>query len=116
MATPYLRSPTWQILVDFLNIERAAGGQLKDIGTSHWQQPNTGATNESGFSTLPGGFHGSYGAGGFHDLGENAFFWSATEYDTGNAWLRYLSYNSSDVIRDNHFKGHGFSVRLVRDK
>jgi uncharacterized protein (TIGR02145 family) len=106
----------WRALVDCLGRESVAGGQLKETGTTHWQMPNTDATNESGFSTLPGGFHGSYGAGNFHDIGENAFFWSATEYDTDNAWLRYLSYNNSGVTRDSHFKRHGFSVRLVRDK
>ncbi len=106
----------WQALVDFLGRETAVGGRMKEAGTTHWKMPNTGAINEIGFSVLPAGFHGSYGAGEFHDLGEGAFFWSATEYNDDNAWLRYLTYNSSKLTRDNHYKRHGFSVRLVRNK
>jgi len=106
----------WQVLIDHLSGESVAGGRMKETGTTHWQRPNTGATNECAFSTLPGGFHASYGDGGFHDLGEGAFFWSATEHDADNAWLRYLVYNKASVTRDSHFKRHGFSVRLVKDK
>jgi uncharacterized protein (TIGR02145 family) len=105
----------WQALVDYLGVQSPVGGQLKEAGTAHWSPPNTGATNRSGLSVLPAGFHGSYGAGEFHDLGEGAFFWSATEFDAGNAWLRYTTYNSSELTREMHSKRHGFSVRLVRD-
>ena len=88
-------------------------GKLKETGTTHWQSPNTGATNESGFSALPGGYRDS--AGYLRDLGYYATFWSSTEYDSYHAWYRYLYYINSGVGRLSYTKQFGFSVRCVRD-
>lgn len=55
----------WQILMDYLGGEILAGGKLKETGTSHWASPNTGATNESGFTARPGGIRG-FDYGRFH--------------------------------------------------
>lgn len=88
------------------------GGKLKETGTAHWKSPNTGATNESGFSALPGGCR-SHG-GTFYSLGL-AYFWSSTEYYSAAAWSRYLHFNSSGVYRLSNLKRYGFSVRCVRD-
>jgi uncharacterized protein (TIGR02145 family) len=89
------------------------GGKLKEIGTTHWDSPNTGATNESGFSGLPAGHRGDFGSYG--GLGINAYFWSSTEYDTYLAWSRYLFSNFSEVSRYNFFMQSGFSIRCVKD-
>ena len=48
----------WTALTTYLNGEAAAGGKLKEAGTAHWQTPNTGATNETGFTALPAGGRG----------------------------------------------------------
>jgi len=102
----------WQTLVDYLGGASVAGVKMKETGTIHWNSPNTGATNESGFSALPGG----YGfPGTYHGMGSDANFWSSTEYVSGSAWHRGLDYDSSEVDRDTRNKGCVYSVRCVRD-
>ncbi len=111
------RVPTdaeWTTLTTYLGGESVAGGKLKETGTTHWNSPNTGATDESGFSALPGGYR-YFSSGVFYHLGYLAQFWSATESSTDHAWNRYLDYHNSDVRRYNDTKRYGFSVRLVRD-
>ena len=104
----------WTVLTDYLGGESLAGGKLKEAGTTHWWSPNTGATNSSGFTALPGG--GRANTGGFYPTCKSALFWSATEYDSSDAWDRYLSYNYSAVYRTKLYdKSHGFSVRCVKD-
>jgi uncharacterized protein (TIGR02145 family) len=90
------------------------GGKLKEAGTTHWLAPNTGATNESGFTALPGGLR--YFDGLFTNLGNYAYFWSSTEFSGDFAWYRNLDYYGSQVGRYYYFDKHyGFSVRCVRD-
>ncbi len=89
------------------------GGKLKETGTTRWGSPNAGATNESGFTALPGGYR--YSDGSFGAMGIYAFLWSSTEFDSGTAWGRGLHSNGSDVSRTSDDKLYGFSVRCVRD-
>jgi len=101
----------WTIFINDLGGYAAAGGKMKEVGTTHWQSPNTGATNVSGFSALPGG-SADWGWGG---LGSHAFFWSTTPYISNDAWCRVLGYDYSRVYRDIYDKNLGHSVRCVRD-
>jgi uncharacterized protein (TIGR02145 family) len=89
------------------------GGKLKEAGSTPWASPNTGATNESGFSALPGGYRGSNGNHG--NLGLNAIFWSSTEYGSRGVWGRTLSCHGSVVNRSTSSRVHGFSVRCVKN-
>jgi len=89
------------------------GGKLKEAGTTHWSSPNTGATNSSGFSSVPGGSR-HYG-GACYDYGYTAYFWSTTEYSSNTALYRALGYLRSDVGRHNNDKRSGFSVRCIKD-
>ena len=89
------------------------GGKLKEAGTTLWYAPNTGATNESGFTALPGGYR--YGNGLFYDMGYLAYFWSSTESSSLGAWYRNLYYYGSQVSRNYDYKQDGFSIRCVRD-
>jgi uncharacterized protein (TIGR02145 family) len=89
------------------------GGKLKEAGTTHWYAPNTGATNESGFTALPGGYR--YSSGIFLGMGYFAYFWSSPENDSSYAWYRYLDRNNSQVLRSHPYEHYGFSVRCVRD-
>jgi len=90
------------------------GGKLKDEGTVHWNSPNTGATNESGFSALPGGYR-SYFTGTFNEVNSNASFWTSWEYNPSGAWSRKLGHNTSAIHRYNLIKNYGFSIRCVKD-
>jgi len=89
------------------------GGKLKEAGTTHWQSPNTGATNSSGFTALPGGNRGI--AFGFFYMGFNAIFWTSTQYDSDRAWIRSLQSKISTVYNWHEQKYNGFSIRCVRD-
>lgn len=87
------------------------GGKLKETGTSHWSSPNTGATNSSGFTALPGGSRISSGL--FAVQGEYAVLWSSTTFITTRRY-RVLSYNDMQVGRFKTSIPSGFSVRCVR--
>jgi len=89
------------------------GGKLKETGIAHWVSPNTGATNESGFSALPGGYR--YSNGTYGGMGYYAHIWSSSESGSNYAWFRLLSYDDSLVGRGGYGKRYGFSVRCVRD-
>jgi len=104
----------WQELVDYLGGCDVSGGKMKETGEAYWNSPNTGATNESGFSALPGGYRQSDN-GYFHCISNYALFLSSTELGISNAWCRKLSYNNSGVNRYSYSKGSGFSIRCIRD-
>ncbi|NLP20778.1 MAG: hypothetical protein GX378_08455, partial [Bacteroidales bacterium] len=79
----------WTELTDYLGGKSVAGGKLKETGTTHWASQNTGATNETGFTALPGG--GRYGNDDyFYSIGSFGDWWSASESYPGNAWYRYM--------------------------
>jgi uncharacterized protein (TIGR02145 family) len=101
----------WTVLTTYLGGESVAGGKMKEIGTTHWASPNTGATNGSGFTGLPGGF----GSGGnFLQSGYGGFWASSTETDFSNARNRVLYYSGTDVQRDNNNKSEYYSVRCLK--
>ena len=108
----------WTTLSTTLGGESVAGGKMKTTGTtgsglSRWVYPNTGATNESGFAGLPGGYRTFFG----YDtgIGYSGYYWSSTEYDAANAWFRLLGMNTGGIYRGNDNKRYGFSVRCLRD-
>jgi uncharacterized protein (TIGR02145 family) len=103
----------WTTLTTYLGGEDVAGGKLKETGTIHWITPNEGATNQSGFTALPGGYH-NY-SGSFSLVGVYVFWWSSTESYPTNAWSRNIDYRGSIVDRNSYNKGSGFSVRCLKD-
>ena len=103
----------WLTLINYLGGEDVAGGKLKEIGTSHWASPNAGATDENGFTALPGGYRG--GGGMFWHLGGACFWWSATEESADKAWRCSINYSDSYVDVDSQYFTHGWSVRCVKD-
>jgi len=103
----------WTTLTTYLGGESVAGGKMKSTGTSLWTSPNTNATNESGFTGLPGGLR--FYDGSFYSIGFSGFWWSSSEYDTTDAWYRYLDYSNGNASSDYDDKTSGFSVRLIKD-
>jgi len=89
----------------------AVGGALKT--TTGWFAPNTGATNSTGFSGLPGGYR--FEGGLFNNIDFYGYWWSATEPFTTNAWTRFVYYSFGGVNRNSFAKSFGISVRCVKD-
>ncbi len=104
----------WTVLIEYLGGEEVAGGKLKDTGTIHWNSPNIGATNETGFTALPGSDR--LQIGNFGILGRFGYWWTAT---VGNAiitaWGMSIDYNKTIVGRVSYDKERGHSVRCVKD-
>jgi uncharacterized protein (TIGR02145 family) len=100
----------WTILIDFLEGESVAGGKLKEIGTTHWVSPNTGATNESGFNAVPAGSR-YIGVGLFGHLGQRADWWSS------NLPYSYSIWNYQESVFRGSFgiPEYGFSVRCIQN-
>ncbi len=103
----------WMQLTGYLGGESVSDGKLKEIGTTHWSSPNTGATNETGFTALPGGQRTADGA--FHFIGVIGIYWS-TAYSGPNAYLWSMQYDASYVFSAYADKRCGHSVRCVRDQ
>ncbi len=86
---------------------------MKEIGNAHWTSPNSGATNSSGFTALPGGYRADIL--GFLYLGNLAEFWSSTGSDEVSAQSQTVSYLSDGAYRNPFSKSFGFSVRCLKN-
>ncbi len=104
----------WNTLVNHLGGETVAGGKLKAPGTTRWNSPNTGATNESGFSAVGAGYRDKY-TGSFGETKINAYIWTASSVNINDAAARRLNFNYANIFDGNFNKGNGFSVRCVKD-
>lgn len=104
----------YTLLTDYLGGEPVAGGKMKSTGTQYWLTPNAAATNESGFSGLPGGKRSIF-SGAFGNIGYSGTWWSSTEETAGSAFYRSLDYSTGDVYRNDDGKVAGLSVRCLRD-
>jgi uncharacterized protein (TIGR02145 family) len=103
----------WDTLTTFLGGYTVAGGKLKETGTNHWTIPNTGATNESGFTALPGGSR-DWGCP-FRLIGSYGNWWTSTEDDVLSGYYRFLYNTGTDIANPPNYKVSGLSVRCVKD-
>ncbi len=107
----------WETLISNLGGENVAGNKLMETGTTHWQGTNTGATNESGFTALPGSnrsFNGYFGWGN----GEIGSWWTATDYPSDNTYNMYMEIGYGGGLGEvggGCIKTYGYSVRCVGD-
>ncbi|MGJ8593598.1 MAG: fibrobacter succinogenes major paralogous domain-containing protein [Aquaticitalea sp.] len=100
----------WEILGEFAGGNSVAGTKLRSI--TGWNPPNAGATNEFGFSALPGG---NRTGGNFFNPGERGFWWTATSSNSSSAWYRAM-YSLQDFVNRNAANTtFGFSVRCLQD-
>jgi uncharacterized protein (TIGR02145 family) len=103
----------WTTLTTVLGGDGVAGGKMKEPGTTHWNSPNTGADNSSGFTGLGAGYRFNFGL--FKYILISEFFWTITEKDAGNAWTRYLYSESAGIQKLGREKNDGYSIRLIKD-
>lgn len=105
----------WTELTDYLGGELVAGGKLKSTGLTFWDAPNNDATNEIGFSGLPGGLR--YVDGSFWTEGESGWWWSSTEAQGqgGQYWHRHLETSNGTFLPGTDYASMGMSVRCLKD-
>ena len=106
----------WNVLENYLGGETVAGGKLKEAGTEHWEYPNTGATNVSGFTALPGS--GRYQSEMFTEIGFFGNWWSSSQEDQGFPYSVYrnLTYFDGGIYWGGSGISDGLSVRCIKDK
>lgn len=101
----------WSILATFLG-GISAGASLKSTGTKYWRSPNTGATNSTGFSAVPGGCRNNDGA--FKNIGYSGYWWSTKANDSTYSWLRYMDFYYPNVYAYTCNNRQGLSIRCVK--
>ncbi|HNW70584.1 MAG TPA: FISUMP domain-containing protein, partial [Bacteroidales bacterium] len=101
----------WTALTTYTGGLSVAGGKLKETGTLHWTSPNTGATDESGFTALPGGIR--LGDGAYSSLGSQGVFWSSDSVSNALAHSLGLTFNSSAAMNSTNGTTQGLSVRCI---
>jgi uncharacterized protein (TIGR02145 family) len=107
--------PTANCTTKWVQIGTDAGGKLKETGTTHWLSPNTGATNSSEFTGLPGGI---WKTNAYNELQYFGYFWTASEHVFNSQsfyWYYYLHYGAATVGNGDYYDLGGMSVRCVKD-
>jgi uncharacterized protein (TIGR02145 family) len=91
--------------------EDSTAGALKEIGTVHWLSPNTGATNESGFTALPGGFRETDGT--FKNIGYEGSFWTMDLNTPSSPLLAYHLFADTIAVIIRSSAVRGYSARCL---
>jgi uncharacterized protein (TIGR02145 family) len=111
----------WITLTDFLGGSKVAGGKMKETGSIHWKDPNTGANNESGFTALPGGYRVGTsnvinGGDMFSSGGTTGGYWCKSSIVDRDRGIPYVLINSSTIFGSTSFsKNWASSIRCIRD-
>jgi uncharacterized protein (TIGR02145 family) len=105
----------WDTLINFLGGTAVAGGMLKDTGFTFWNTPNTGATNQTGFTALASGYRNYSSTQTFYQLGYATNFWTSTEVWAEPAYYFTLSFNSSQTLLNWYSKRMGNAVRCLKN-
>jgi len=105
----------YTIFTNYLGGFTVAGGKLKEAGYTYWSPPNTGATNSSGFTSLPAGARDWYN-GTIDGLTYGNNLWSSEIGGSGKPWTCFLTYDYGDITRyDGYQQQYGFSIRCLKN-
>jgi len=105
----------WSVLAGQFGGDNESGGALKATGTQYWLAPNSGATNESGFTALPGGIRDSNLD--FGQLGEDGTWWTADESSNAFARSRFMEHDNDAALSGyTSRKAIGHAVRCVKNQ
>ena len=102
----------WNTLLNYLGGANVADQKLNETGTTHWQS-NSNATNESGFTALPGGYRNNVGT--FYFIGTQGNWWSSSEQNSLKSYSRSIDQLFGGVSRNVLSKNSGVSVRCIKD-
>ncbi len=102
----------WTTLSNSFGGDNSSGGALKETGTLHWNTPNTGASNSSGFTGLSSGYRQTDGS--FGSLSLSGSWWTST-LNTTLAWERSLHYDDIIVGRGSSNVYSGLSIRCIKN-
>jgi uncharacterized protein (TIGR02145 family) len=109
----------WDELTAYLGGYAVAGGKIKEAGTSHWQSPNTGADNSSGFTARPSGMRFAdnnwNGSGFFYGLGLSCHWWTTVPFFDSVVYVRAIYYDTARLSYELFSMSYGFPVRCVND-
>ena len=114
----------WETLQTYLGGTLVSGGKLKDIDSTYWDAPNTGATNEVGFNARGGGLR--YGNDpvpiDFYGIKGASACWIPELFSPQNPYVAYIVFDSgsltvgqmdgTDALDVRHF---GASLRSLKD-
>jgi len=101
----------WDKLIEYVGGAEVAGVKLMEAGPVHWK-PYNKATNETGFTALPGGDRWTTD---FFYLEFKGSWWTATEFDAWKAYCSAMASSYQDVRMYESEKFVGLSVRCVKD-
>ena len=104
----------WEELLTSLGGFSGAGEKLKEKGNTHWIKPNY-ASNETGFTALPGGFLSDIYNYYFANIKSSGFWWTSAESSATFSWDYAMSYSARGVSHGILFKRTGISVRCLMD-
>jgi uncharacterized protein (TIGR02145 family) len=104
----------WVVLIDYLGGQSVAGGKMKEEGFVHWDSPNTGATNESGFTGIAtGSRHPSNGT--YYSEGTKGTFWTTDTGSPSAGYMYQLRHDSEELHKSHFSRNNGFSIRCLKD-
>ena len=104
----------WNTLINYAGGLDVAGGKLKETSTTHWNSPNTGATDEYGFKYLPGGLRDTYGS--INNIGIVGDYWGDDSQTSGYQFSIGIFYNDNSVgTISSGFQDEGISVRCLKN-